>query len=191
MAQRTARTIESIGAASSSVVVDPPPLPAGPGAAEKFLNDFKAAMHDYPDQFVTLEIVEVEVPGNALNTGEIGKFEVKLTNSGLLDMTGVTLKVIGLNGTQVKTGGAADHDFRDALTIAMDSDPISGGGGVSVTNRPKLQFKAPSGPKPEATTLFRATIETWDASLARILNFHSKDELDGPAGIYENEVVAQ
>jgi len=26
-------------------------------------------MHDYPEQFVDLDIVEVDVPGNVLNTG--------------------------------------------------------------------------------------------------------------------------
>ena len=188
MAQRTARAGGSI-AASSSVVVDPPPIPRVPGAAEAFFNDFRAAMHDYPEQFVTLEIVEVDFAGNVINTREEGTFRVQVTNNGLLDMTDVTLKVTGLAGTLVKTGGAADFDFRDALSIGMESDTIPGQGGVSVTTGSKLQFKAPAGPKPEGTQLLEATIEAWNGSLARILNTHSHDEPDAPAGIYENEVV--
>jgi hypothetical protein len=189
MAQPSMRSVRSSGATSPSVVVEPPPVPRVPGAAEAFFNDFRAAMHDYPEQFVTLEVVDVDFSGNVINTREEGSFMVQLTNNGLLDMTGVTLKVRGLAGTQVKTGGAADFDFRDELTIGMESDTILGQGGVSLTNGSKLQFKAPGGPKPEGTALFKATIEAWNGSLVRILDNHSHDEPVAPAGIYENEVV--
>ena len=188
MAQRAVRAVEPI-AASTSAVVEPPPLPRVPGAAEAFFNDFRAAMHDYPEQFVTLQVVDVDFGGNVINTRETGSFKVQLTNNGLLDMTDVTLTVRGLAGMLVKTGGAADFDFRDALSIAMESDTIPGQGGVSVTTGSKLQFKAPAGPKPEGTQLLEATIEAWNGSLARILNTHSHEEPDAPAGIYENEVV--
>ena len=188
MAQSTARTVGSI-APASSIVVDPPPDPQIPLAAEKFLNDFRAAMHDYPEQFVTLEIVEVDFGGNVINTREEGPFRVQVTNTGLLDMIDVTLKVRGLSGTLVKTGGAADFDFRDELTISMNSDTIPGQGGVSLTTGSKMQFKAPAGPKPEGTALLKATIEEWNASLARLLNTHTHDEPVAPAGLYENEVV--
>jgi hypothetical protein len=190
MAQRTARAVESI-AASASAVVEPPPVARVPGAAEAFLNDFRNAIHDYPEQFVTLEIVDVEISGEFVNMLEVGKFMVRLTNNGLLNMTDVTLRVTGLAGALVKTGGAADFDFRTSLTIPMDSETIRGQGGVSLTNGSKLQFQAPTSTRPEGTTLFKATIETWNASLDRILNFHSHDEPDGPAGTYQNEVVGE
>jgi hypothetical protein len=188
MAQHAVRTVRSIPA-SSSAVAEPPPVARVPGAAEAFFNDFRNAMHDYPEQFVTLEIVEVDFGGNVINTREEGSFRVQLTNTGLLDMTDVTLKVIGLAGTLVKTGGAADFDFRDELTIGMNSDTIPGQGGVSLTQGSKLQFRAPTGPKPEGTALFKATIEAWNGSLLRILNTHSHDEPVAPAAIYEDEVV--
>ena len=120
-------------------------MPQVPGAAEAFFNDFRAAMHDYPEQFVRLEIVDVEIPGNVLNTRDAGKFMVQLTNNGLLDMTDVTLKVRGLAGTLVKTGGAADREFRKELTIDMDSDTILGQGGVSLTNG-RRRPASPQGP---------------------------------------------
>jgi hypothetical protein len=189
MAQPSMRSARSSGAISPSAVVEPPPVPRVPGAAETFFNDFRAAMHDYPEQFVTLEIVEVDFSGRVINTREEGTFRVQLTNNGLLDMTSVTLRVRGLSGTLVKTGGAADFDFRDELTISMTSDTILGQGGVDLTTGSKLLFKAPAGPKPEGTALFQATIETWNGSLARILDNHSHDEPVAPAGIYENEVV--
>jgi len=191
MAQRSTRAVESIGAVSTSIVAEPFPVPQVPGAAEAFFNDFRAAMHDYPEQFVTLEIVDVDVPGDALNTREEGTFKVQLTNNGLLDLTGVVLRVRGLNGALVKTGGAADFDYREELTIEMESETIQGQGGVSLTNGSKLKFKAPAGRKPEGTALFKATIDEWNGSLVRILNGHSHSEPVAPVGTYENEVVAQ
>ena len=181
----------SIVSATSPIVPDPIPVPQVPGAAEAFFNDFRAAMHDYPEQFVELEIVEVDFPGSVLNTSDEGSFRVLLTNNGLLDMTDVTLKIQGRAGTLVKTGGAADFDFRAELTIGMDSDTIVGQGGESLTQGSKLQFKAPAGTKPAGTQLFKATIAGWNGSLSRILNGHSHEEEVAPTGTYSNQVVGQ
>lgn len=191
MAKNNARATSAASIASLPLPVEIGPISAIPAAASTFFNDFRAAMHDYPEEFVVLEIVEVDFAGDVINTREEGTFKVQLTNNGLLDMTGVTLKVSGLNGTKVKTGGAADFDFRDELTIGMESDTIVGQGGVSLTNGSKLKFKAPSGTKPAGTPLFKATIAAWDGTLVRILNGHSHDEPVGPAGTYSDEVVGQ
>jgi len=176
---------------SPIIAPDPIPVPQVPGAAETFFNDFRAAMHDYPEQFVELEIVQVEFPGDVLNTRDEGTFMVQLTNNGLLDMTDVTLKVRGLTGTQVKTGGAADFDYRDELTIDMESETIVGQGGVSLTKGSKLKFKAPAGTKPAGTQLFKATIAGWNGTLVRLLNGHSHEEDVAPTGAYSNQVVGQ
>ncbi|MGH9381195.1 MAG: hypothetical protein ACRD2Z_11355 [Thermoanaerobaculia bacterium] len=185
-------------AAEASITATPSPIEPGPipgpqalGAASAFFNDFRAAMHDYPEEFVELEIVEVEFPGDVLNTSEEGSFRVQLTNNGLLDMTDVSLKVRGLNGTLVKTGGAADFDYRDELTIGMDSETIVGQGGVSLTQGSKLRFKAPASTKPAGTQLFKATIAGWNGSLVRILNGHSHAEDVAPAGTYSDQVEGQ
>jgi hypothetical protein len=181
----------SVASAKSIIAPDPLTLPLVPGAAEAFFNDFRAAMHDYPEQFVELEIVEVDFPGNVLNTTDQGTFRVRLTNNGLLDMTDVSLKVQGLAGTLVKTGGAADLEYREELTIGMNSETIVGQGGVSLTQGSKLQFKAPAGTKPAGTQLFKATIAGWNGSLVRLLNGHSHEEEIAPAGTYSNQVVGQ
>lgn len=172
------------GPADSSI-----PRPTGPSTA--FFNEFRTAMHSYPDEDVVLEIVEVDFPGGVINTAEEGSFRVRVTNNGLLDMTDVTLKVRGLNGAQVKTGGAADFDFRDELTIGMDSETVVGQGGSSLTQGSKLEFKAPANTKPAGTPLFKATLDNWNGSLVRILNGHSHGDDDAPAGTYSDEVVGQ
>jgi len=193
MPQSTISPISGPSIASAPAAIEPDrlPVPRAPGAAEAFFNDFRAAMHDYPEQFVDLEIVEVDVPGSVLNTGDKGSFRIQLTNNGLLDMTGVSLKVRGLAGTLVKTGGAADVNYREELTIGMDRETIVGQGGVSLTQGSPLRFEAPAGTKPPGTQLFKATIANWNGSLARLLNGHSHEEDVAPTGTYSNEVVGQ
>jgi len=183
-----AQSNTSITSAPAPIVPEDPQVP---GAAEAFFKDFRLAMDDYPEEFVTLEIVQVEFPGSFINQGEEGNFMVQLTNNGALDMTDVTLKVQGLSGTLVKTGGAADFDFRQDLTITMESDTIAGGGGVSLTNGSKLKFLAPPGTKPAGTQLLKATIFNWNGSLSRLLNVHSHREEIAPTGTYSNQVVGE
>ncbi len=54
-----------------------------------------AARETYPGTNVTLEIIDVGIPGDARNTGEVGTFRVKVTNTGPLHLDGVTLRIKG------------------------------------------------------------------------------------------------
>ena len=69
--------------------------------------DMTAAVGAYPAASVDLEIVDVVVPGSVINVNEKPSFRVKVTNRGPLEMTGVTLRIKGLNGATVKQNGAA------------------------------------------------------------------------------------
>jgi hypothetical protein len=171
---------------ASVAPITPVPQPA----ASTFFDDFRTAMHDYPAQFVELEIVDIAFSGNVINVGEGGTFRVQVRNNGLLDMTNVNLKVRGLAGTLVKTGNAADQNFRQELTVGTESDAIAGQGGVSVNDGPKLEFKAPANTRPAGTPLIEATVENWNGSLVRLLNGHSHGG-DAPVGTYANRVVGQ
>jgi hypothetical protein len=181
MAQSTISPASTASAAS---------VPRAAAPAGTFFNDFRTAMHDYPEQFVELEIVDVAFPGSVLNAGDEGTFKVQVRNNGLLDMTDVSLKVRGLAGTLVRTGSAADQTYRQELTIGMESETIAGQGGVSVTQGSKLKFKAPAGTRPAGTPLFEATIANWNGNLVRLLNGHSHGGT-APAGTYSNQVVGQ
>ncbi len=138
-----------------------------------FFNDMAAALAAYPETEVTLEFVEVGIPGEALNVGETATFKVKITNNGPLDLTGVTLRVKGLNGAKVADIGVI-APFEPEFVTQAAVPLVRGAGGSALTLGP-LKFKAPA----QATggsvkDLVKVTLEDWDASLDRILNVRSQ-----------------
>lgn len=149
-----------------------------------FFDDFASALSGYPAASVTLSIVDrvVQPPhvGPAVNTNEIWAFQVRVTNNGNLNMTGVVLHIQGQNGTQVSTlvGGPWQASITSgALTVNAHSSQ----------DTPNFYFKAPSAARPAGTPLVRAHIGTFDVNLNHILNNHS-DHADPPSGTYSDQV---
>jgi hypothetical protein len=149
------------------------------------IEDLDAQIATYPETYVLLDIVEVDSPGEAINVDEEGSFRVQVTNNGPVNLTDVTVKVKGLNGVLVKTGGAPDLEYRDEFEIGIPD--ILGDGGSQVTEGSKLGFKAPSQPL-DSQPLFKATLQLWNGNLDRILNAHTRP-LDTVKATYEDEVV--
>ncbi len=150
-----------------------------------FFDDMAAALETYPVTNVDLEIVEVTTPGDALNVNEQGSFRVKVTNHGLLNLTGVTLRIHGQNGATV-AGNSITSPFVSEF-VTQELPTINAQGGEQLTVGSPLKFRAPGGAQ-DAKTLVKATIEAWDANLNRILNGHSRP-LDLPKGSFAAEVV--
>lgn len=125
------------------------------------LDDIANAMNSYPQDETTIEVVNVDRVGNssdtAVNAGEIWEFHVKLTNNGHVDMTAVSLHVLGLNGTMVRE--KSTDTFVNSMVVG-NLNPAGGGG--SVTTR-AFQFQAPPGTEPAGTELFHVHIQEWDA----------------------------
>ena len=71
-----------------------------------FFDEMTAALETYPVTEVLLEIVDVVFPENVLNVGEEATFKVKVTNTGPLNLTGVTLRIKGQHGATLKNPGA-------------------------------------------------------------------------------------
>jgi len=149
--------------------------------------DMTTELASYPVTNVQLEFVEVIVPGTALNTNEFGTFRVKVTNTGPLVLTGVTVKVRGQNGAKVASNGMAGTFGAEVVTQELPA--IGAHGGSQITVGGPLRFQAPAATQP-SRTLLKATLESWDANLDHILNGHS-DPLDPPRGVFSAEVVAQ
>lgn len=150
-----------------------------------FFDEMTAALAAYPMTDVKLEVVDVTFPGSALNVNEVASFKVKVTNTGPLNLTGVTVRVTGLNGATVKGSGAAEQFNADRVSETLPT--IYGHGGSQLTPF-NLYFKAPAGAQ-VSKTLVKATLEAWDANLDHILLGHS-DPLDSPKGTYAAAVAA-
>ena len=71
------------------------------------LDDLTGAIEDYPHDYLEIEIVDVDWPGNVIDAHEAVAFRVRVTNSGPLHVDSLRLLVEGLNGTEIKPSGAA------------------------------------------------------------------------------------
>lgn len=143
-----------------------------------------AALAAYPVTDVQLEIVDVIFPDNALNVNEVANFKVKVTNTGPLNLTGVTVRITGLHGATVKGNGAAEQFAQDRVSEVLPT--IYGHGGSQLTPF-NLYFKAPAAAQ-ISKNLVKVTLEAWDANLDHILLNHS-NPLDSPKGTYAAAVA--
>jgi hypothetical protein len=143
-----------------------------PGATKSILEQIADAVVAYPSAEVELEIVDISLDGEEVNTGETGSFRVKVTNRGPLTMKDVRLKAVAKSGARVKSGGAAEQ-FRDSALSANAIETLAGHGGFDDSSAIFI-FEAPNGTKPEGTALVEVTVEEWNALWDHTLNSHSR-----------------
>jgi hypothetical protein len=161
------------------------------GCYVAFFDDMLVALEAYPETYVTLEIIDVvaEDEGEVVNVRDEWTFKVKLTNNGPLNLTGVTVRIDGVNGATVKAEGAAAQFASEFVWDLTPRPTINGDGGeliVPVTSLP-FHFKAPATPQDEKT-LVKATLEHWDGDLSRIMINHSDPHRQVPKGTYSAAV---
>jgi hypothetical protein len=152
--------------------------------------DMISAVEGYPAASVELEIVDVVYPGDVINVNERPSFRVKVTNRGALEMTGVTLRIKGLNGATVKQNGAAAPFVPEFVTTTSQLATVAGHGGSQTTNGSPFAFTAPGSPQ-SARDLVQVTLEDHNFTLNHILNGHSDPRPSGPPkGTYSAAVAA-
>lgn len=154
---------------------------------EQLDNDIRA----YPETNVQLEIVEVEFPDSALNEGEVGTFRVRVTNTGLLNLTDVSLRIKGVNGATVADNGLASPFVEEFVT--QEIPKVAADGGSELTISTPLRFKAPNlrfNEQPGVQTLVEATLKAWDADLNRSFNDHTRP-LDTVSATFAAQVHPQ
>lgn len=149
-----------------------------------FFDDMQSALHTYPETNVTLEIVDVTTPG-ALNVGDVGKFHIKVSNNGPLNLTGVTLKITGLNGATVSPA----YFLPRVPEFVSDPLPTIFGHSEYTTPNNPFGFEPSLAWDPEKN-LVKVTLEAWDANLDHLLNVHS-NPLDTVKAIYAAVVFPQ
>jgi hypothetical protein len=115
-----------------------------------------------------LSIVDrvVQPPGTpgAVNVNEVSAFQVRVANSGNLNLTNVRLRIVGQNGATV--GTSVSGPFVASL-LAPTIAAVNAHGSQDTVN---LFFKAPSTPRPAGTDLIKVHIADYDVNLNHILN---------------------
>jgi hypothetical protein len=79
-----------------------------------FFTDMVQAVEDYAEANVRIEITDVFIKDQALNTDEKMEARAKVINNGPLNMTNVILRITALNGAQV-AHGSLGADFEDEI----------------------------------------------------------------------------
>jgi hypothetical protein len=134
-----------------------------------YFDDFGKGVIDYPLLSIKLSIVDrvVQPPGTpgAVNVNEVSAFQVRVANSGNLNLTNVRLRVLGRNGATV--GTSVSGPFVTSLTAPTIAAVNAKGGSQDTVN---LFFKAPGAPKPAGTEMVNVHIADYDVNLNHILN---------------------
>lgn len=138
-----------------------------------FFDDYTAALESYANDYVELEIVNVLVPGSALNEGERGTFDVRIRNNGPLSMADVQVRIRGLNGTKVKDAAAiAPYASQFVTSVGQFPTITAHNGSNPQENIGGFGFEAPASAQAPAD-LVEVTLEEWKADLVHLHVNHS------------------
>lgn len=152
-----------------------------------FFDDFGTEVARYPTLSVKLSIVDrvVQPPGTAgaVNVNEVVAFQVRVANTGNLNLTNVKLRVAGLN--DAKVGLAAGGPF--ASSILAPTIPAVNAKDTHGQDTVNLFFKAPSVPKAAGTEMVKAHMADYDVNLNHILNNITTDS-PFPTGSFTTQV---
>ncbi len=143
------------------------------------LSDLSQEFIDYPHNFLTITIVDViPLNGDTSNKNEDTSFKVQVANNGPLHVDQLSLLVEGLNGTEVKSNGAA-ATFADSFVYTnSDIERIPAHQKNNpVTTVGYFHFRA-SKEFASAHNLVRVSVEDWTTDWTHLQVDHTrKDEL--------------
>jgi hypothetical protein len=138
------------------------------------LADLADAIEAYPHEFLTLEIVEVDPPGSTINEDEDVRFDIHISNTGPLDVLELSLLVEGLDGTQVKSNGAAaqwgDSFVYDGTSVL---NKIPGHSGTTPVVLAGIHFM-PVSRSTAVKDLVRVSVAGWDTDFTHMQIGHSR-----------------
>lgn len=150
------------------------------------LADLKTEIENYPHEFLDIELIDVTpAQGNAVNKNETVTFKVQVTNRGPLHVNNLSLKLEGLNDTEIKEGNGAGAPWGTEYTSPAGYFPTVNAHqsnspvvypGSPLTFRPTRRFG-------NVTDLVRVSVAGWDTDLSHILTSHSRAD-EAAAGTY-------
>lgn len=173
----------------------------------QILEDLADAIHDYPAEYLTIEVVQVGGFKTNMNEGEDVRFRIEVSNSGPLDVHNLTLLVAGAPHFQLPgAGAAAIPDLPRAAEVkaaagdeyatsfvtpvgAFDTVPAdSAGNGVTVVSSGDKYFFKPLVAGDEVA-LIQVSVDGWNTDFDHILGSLSDANPDAGGLPYSHEVL--
>jgi hypothetical protein len=149
------------------------------------LNDIATALDRYLQDEVVVSVVDVALADGTegvINVNEKWKFKIKVENTGHINMTGVSLRAAGSNGTEIST--SLNGSYFGGVTAG--SYTVNGGSSVTSSY---FYFEAPSTIKPANTQLIEAHVADWTGNWDHMFSNHTPDgSLVAPTGRYLAQV---
>jgi hypothetical protein len=143
------------------------------------LDDLADEVQAYPHNYLEVEIIDVDPPGNVVNEDEEVSFRIQVSNSGPLDANDLSLLVEGLNGTEVQSNGV-NLPWLDSFTISgafcgnVLAHTANGSGPKVVPGNP-FHFRQ-SRDFASATDLVRVSVAGFDTSFDHVTLGHSRED---------------
>jgi hypothetical protein len=162
----------------------------------QILEDLTTAVHDYPVEYLTIEVVDLSGFGQTINVNDDVQFRIQVTNSGPLTVSDLVLTVsavqdgtTGDDNAKVKGNDPTDT-FGSSFTTDVFDDIIAHtadnlavvSGGAKYTFKPKVKS---SGNSP--VDLIAITINRWTTTFDHITGSHSDANTDAPV-VYSDQV---
>lgn len=143
------------------------------------LDDIADAVEAYPHEYLEIEIVEVDWPGAVIDAGEDVKFRFQVSNSGPLDVNGLTVLVEGLNDTEIKANGAAAQ-WEDSVTTSpayFGDVPAHSASGAGPVLSPGIEWHfKPTRSFSQVKDLVKVSVAGWETTLNHITSGHSRGD---------------
>lgn len=143
------------------------------------LTDLADELETYPRDFLDVQIVQVDPPGNALNAGENARFRIQVANSGPVDANQLSLLVEGLNGTLVASNGV-NRDLQDAFTISgafFGDVPAHSATTPRVSPGDPFEFRA-STSSTTVRDLVRVSVAGWETTFNHLTSGHTREDAE-------------
>ena len=152
-----------------------------------FFNDMAVALDNYPTDEVVLSIVDVALhsgTGSSINVGETYKCKVLVENTGHINMTGVTVHVLGTSGVEVSLSPTTGFTTG---TVTPGPMTVNGGG----SQRSAYVYFKSNVVKPAGSQLLEVHFDGWTGgNFDHMFSNHTQENLHDPRGTYSAQVHA-
>jgi hypothetical protein len=145
------------------------------------LNDLAIELESYVDDEVTMSVIGVDPVGDLINVNDLVAFQVRIENTGHMNMTGVSIHVHAENGAVVASLPQGPFSTDKVIVSGLT---VNAGGSRDTAF---LYFKAPPTTKPAGTNLLSFHVQDYTGDWNHMFANHTTTPT-GPSATYSAQV---